>query len=110
MIGVFGEDRKIVCCRELTKKFEEFIRGTLVEALEWATENEVRGEFCLIIEGNHQGSLLAETDRSWEALSLKEHVELLMTELDMPSKTAIKEVAKIRELKKQEVYGAYHEI
>lgn len=110
MIGVFGENRKIVCCRELTKKFEEFIRGTLVEALEWATENEVRGEFCLIIEGNHQGSLLAETDRSWEALSLKEHVELLMTELDVPSKTAIKEVAKIRELKKQDVYGAYHEI
>ena len=37
-------------CRELTKKYEEFIRGTVSEFIQWATEEEVRGEFCLIIE------------------------------------------------------------
>ena len=51
MLDILG-DRKIVLCRELTKKFEEFIRGTISEALTWATESEVRGEFCLIIEGS----------------------------------------------------------
>lgn len=110
MITVFGEERQIVCCRELTKKFEEFLRGSLQEALIWASENEVRGEFCLIIEGNSGGSLADDADLSWQALSLKEHVELMMNEQDMPSKVAIKEVAKLRELKKQEVYSAYHEI
>ena len=32
-------DRKIVLCRELTKKFEEFIRGTASELIEWAKED-----------------------------------------------------------------------
>ena len=50
MLDILG-DRNIVLCRELTKKFEEFIRGSISEALTWATETEVRGEFCLIIEG-----------------------------------------------------------
>ena len=35
-------NRKIVLCRELTKKFEEFIRGTIDEAQIWANENEIR--------------------------------------------------------------------
>ena len=47
-------NRKMALCRELTKKFEEFIRGTASELIDWATEDEVRGEFCLIIEkGEH---------------------------------------------------------
>ena len=48
-------NRKIALCRELTKKYEEFIRGTASELIEWAKEDEIRGEFCLIIEG---GSLV----------------------------------------------------
>ncbi|WP_313467105.1 16S rRNA (cytidine(1402)-2'-O)-methyltransferase, partial [Carnobacterium sp.] len=51
MVTVFGAERRIVCCRELTKRYEEFIRGTVAETLEWAATSEVRGEFCLIIEG-----------------------------------------------------------
>ncbi|WP_413537166.1 16S rRNA (cytidine(1402)-2'-O)-methyltransferase [Carnobacterium divergens] len=109
MIEVFGPTRKIVCCRELTKKFEEFLRGTLEEAYQWATDSEVRGEFCLILEGNHEGTYHEEI-RDWEKLSLKEHVEKVMNEQELPSKKAIKEVALLRELKKQEVYSAYHEL
>ena len=41
-------------CRELTKKFEEFVRGTAVELMEWCQDGEVRGEFCLIIEGSKE--------------------------------------------------------
>ncbi|MCG4627832.1 SAM-dependent methyltransferase, partial [Anaerostipes hadrus] len=43
MAEVLG-DRKISISRELTKKFEEFLRGTIREAVEWAENNEVRGE------------------------------------------------------------------
>ena len=50
MLEVLG-NRKIALCRELTKKFEEFIRGTIEEAVEWANKDEVRGEFCIILEG-----------------------------------------------------------
>lgn len=109
MSTVFGMNRRIVCCRELTKRYEEFIRGTIEEAIEWSMTNEIRGEFCLIIEGNSVGTLLAEEDTSWETLSLKEHVDAMINDKDLTSKDAIKEVAKLRGLKKQEVYAAFHE-
>lgn len=107
---VLGDTRKIVLCRELTKRYEEFIRGTLSEVLEWAQTSEIRGEFCLIVEGNSEGSLFPEEDTSWNTLTIQEHVQLMMEEYNLRSKEAIKEVAKVRELKKQEVYAAYHEI
>ncbi|MGB7366333.1 16S rRNA (cytidine(1402)-2'-O)-methyltransferase [Carnobacterium jeotgali] len=109
MSTVFGMERRIVCCRELTKRYEEFIRGTIEEAIDWSMTNEIRGEFCLIIEGNSLGTLLAEEDTSWEILSLKEHVDLMINDNEFTSKDAIKEVAKVRGLKKQEVYAAFHE-
>lgn len=108
--SVLGESRKLVLCRELTKRYEEFIRGTATEALEWAQNTEIRGEFCLIVEGNSEGSLFPEEDDSWQDLTVKEHVELLMAENQWRSKEAIKEVAKMRELKKQTVYAEYHEL
>lgn len=110
MVSVFGEERRIVCCRELTKRYEEFIRGTIAEALEWATTSEVRGEFCLIIEGNNAASLIAEADTSWSSMTLSEHVNAVIDERGLTSKEAIKEVAKLRDIKKQEVYAAYHEL
>lgn len=109
MSTVFGMERRIVCCRELTKRYEEFIRGTIEEAIEWSMTNEIRGEFCLIVEGNSLGTLLADEDTSWEVLSLKEHVDLMINDNEITSKDAIKEVAKLRGLKKQEVYAAFHE-
>ena len=42
----------IVLARELTKRFEEFLRGTLEEAVLWVESNEIRGEFCIVIEGS----------------------------------------------------------
>ena len=109
MSTVFGMERRIVCSRELTKRYEEFIRGTIEEAIEWSMTNEIRGEFCLIVEGNSLGTLLADEDTSWEVLSLKEHVDLMINDNEFTSKDAIKEVAKLRGLKKQEVYAAFHE-
>lgn len=39
-------DRQLSMARELTKKYEEFIRGTLTEVLEWAKNTEIRGNFA----------------------------------------------------------------
>ena len=47
-------NRKIAICRELTKKYEEFIRGTVEEVIDWASQDEIRGEFCLIVEGTDE--------------------------------------------------------
>ncbi|MDN6625635.1 MAG: 16S rRNA (cytidine(1402)-2'-O)-methyltransferase [Pisciglobus halotolerans] len=106
---VLGKNRKIVLCRELTKRYEEFLRGTLEEAEEWLKTSEVRGEFCLILEGNKVGTFIQE-NKDWEESTISEHVKQVMKNKQITSKEAIKEVAKIREMKKQVVYAEYHEI
>lgn len=100
-------NRKIVLARELTKKFEEFLRGTVEEAIQWANDNDVRGEFCIVIEGT-QKTEEEEKEAYWENLSIVEHVNLLMEEKEITSKEAIKEVAKLRGIPKREVYQEYH--
>ncbi|MCT9868886.1 16S rRNA (cytidine(1402)-2'-O)-methyltransferase [Paenarthrobacter aurescens] len=47
----FGAERRAAVCRELTKTYEEVIRGTLRELLEWAENNEVRGEIAVVVGG-----------------------------------------------------------
>jgi 16S rRNA (cytidine1402-2'-O)-methyltransferase len=47
---VFGEDRRIAVCRELTKFYEEVRRGTAAELVEWASAG-VKGEIVVVVEG-----------------------------------------------------------
>lgn len=101
-------NRKIVLARELTKKFEEFLRGTILEAVQWAENSEVRGEFCIILEGNSNSEDEEEENAYWANLSIVEHVDYLIEENQITSKDAIKEVAKIRGLPKRDVYQEYH--
>lgn len=103
----FGNDRRIVLAREVTKKFEEFLRGTVEQAVEWADANEIRGEFCLVIEGNAEPDLV-ETTVWWEDLSIEEHVEEVMEREQISSKEAIKKVSADRKLSKRDVYQAFH--
>ncbi|WP_369901553.1 16S rRNA (cytidine(1402)-2'-O)-methyltransferase [Bacillus manliponensis] len=105
MLEVLG-NRQIVLSRELTKKFEEFIRGSVEEAIQWAKENEIRGEFCILVEGSDEEP---ETEAAWwETLTVEEHVEHYINEKKMSSKDAIKLVAKERNMSKRDVYQAYH--
>jgi len=49
----FGADRRVAVARELTKKFEEFRRGTLEEVQSYfAQQNKVRGELVIIVAGS----------------------------------------------------------
>lgn len=101
-------NRQIVLARELTKKFEEFLRGTIEEAIFWAEENEIRGEFVIVVEGG-SGVEDEEQEQVWVNLSIVEHVDYIIEETQINSKEAIKEVAKLRGLQKRDVYNAYHQ-
>jgi 16S rRNA (cytidine1402-2'-O)-methyltransferase len=48
---VFGPERRVSVSRELTKKFEQTVRGTLAEVAEHFTLHEPRGEFVIVVEG-----------------------------------------------------------
>ncbi len=99
-------DRRICLSRELTKRFEEFIRGSISEAIKWSEENQIRGEFCLIVEGQDQNDEVPE-EEWWSSLSLQEHVAHYVKE-GSSSKEAIKQVSKERNVPKRDVYQSYH--
>lgn len=105
MKEVFGENRQVVLCRELTKIYEEYTRGTIAELIEFFDSKTIKGECCLIIEGFTNTEELSEMVQS---LSVVEHVNQLIENDGLTSKQAIKEVAKQRSLKKQIVYKEFH--
>lgn len=49
---VFEEDRQIAVCREISKKFEETVRGTAVELIKHFETHSIKGEFVVVIEGS----------------------------------------------------------
>jgi 16S rRNA (cytidine1402-2'-O)-methyltransferase len=50
-IEVFGAERQVSVCREISKLHEESVRGTLEEVLHHFTETEPRGEFVIVLAG-----------------------------------------------------------
>lgn len=113
LVEVLGEKRRIVLARELTKRYEEFLRGTAVEAVQWAEENDIRGEFVLLVEGRSDGSgvppkaVADTTDTS--AANPEEAVQALIDQGLKPN-AAIKQVAKENGLNRQNLYKSYHHI
>ncbi|MFD1066934.1 16S rRNA (cytidine(1402)-2'-O)-methyltransferase [Oceanobacillus locisalsi] len=103
-------DRQAAIGREISKKFEEFVRGSIQELFSWSKKNTMRGEFVLVIEGQNEAiSASLEQELSWwQDLSIKEHVVALMRDEDLSSKEAIKKAAVERKLPKREVYQNYH--
>lgn len=99
-------NRRIAICRELTKKFEEFIRGTVEDVLQWSKSGEVRGEFCILVEGSTEE--MPQEEEWWHALSIIEHVEHYIEEKKESSKDAVKHVALDRNMSKRDVYQIYH--
>jgi 16S rRNA (cytidine1402-2'-O)-methyltransferase len=105
MAEILG-NREIAICRELTKKFEEFIRGHVDDLLHWAETDEIRGEFCLIVEGSKEEA--AEESIWWDGLTIEDHVNHYISEKSLSSKDAVKQTAKDRGMNKREVYQVYH--
>ena len=57
---VFGEDRQVSCCREISKIHEESVRGTLAEVIAHFEEVEPRGEFVIVLAGKDPKQLKEE--------------------------------------------------
>lgn len=105
---VMGDDRQVVLARELTKKYEEFLRGTVAELVAWAKTHDIRGEFVVMIAG-FTGEETADTDSDDATLTVQEAVAKLVAKGLKPN-AAIKQVAKDRQLDRQAVYADYHGI
>ena len=97
LLEVFG-DRKIALCREISKKYEEIIRGKISEVLE--ISDTIKGEMVLVVEGNLQ-------DEDYSEISILEHINIYLED-GMSEKDAIKKVAVERKIPKSVVYKEYH--
>ena len=93
MAEVFGADRSISLCRELTKLHEEVVRTTLGEAIGKYTENPPKGEFVLVVAGAPEEVKEAATaddaaarvaQLMEEGLSRKDAIKRTAIELDLP--------------------------
>jgi len=100
MAEVFGADRGISLCRELTKLHEEVIRTTLGGALALYAENDPKGEFVLVVAGAQPTEKEVATPED-----AAQRVAQLMVE-GMSRKDAIKQTAKELDLPKNVVYDA----
>ena len=100
-------DTQIVLAREISKQYEEYLRGKLSEILKFLEHNEIKGEFVLLVEGGRGVTAVDSVVIDLE-LPLKEQVDQWIAEYGVSSKEAVKEVAKLNGLRKQLVYQAYH--
>ena len=98
MAEVFGNDRPISLCRELTKLHEEVVRTTLGQALEKYTETPPKGEFVLVVAGATPEEKPAATAEAGAARALE------LMEGGMSRKDAVKQTAKELDLPKNVVY------
>jgi 16S rRNA (cytidine1402-2'-O)-methyltransferase len=96
-------DRRITLCRELTKKFEEAMPSTLAEAVRYYEENEPRGEYVLVLAGADRAKLEEEKRRSFEEMSLEEHMAMYTAQV-LSRKEAMKKVASDRGVSKRDIY------
>jgi 16S rRNA (cytidine1402-2'-O)-methyltransferase len=92
-------DRRAALGRELTKLYEQFIRGTLSEIGARLAVQEPRGEMTLVIAGASDDNLVLA-----EGGSVGEQVEILMRERGLSRNHAIKEAARTRRLSRRETY------
>ena len=102
MREIFGDERKISLCRELTKLNEDIHRTTLDGAVEFYEQNNPRGEYVLVVEGAPEG-YVGEKKDDLCSLSVEDHVGHYIN-AGMTKKDAIKATARDRGVQKNEIY------
>ena len=98
-IAILGSERNAVLCREMTKTYEETIRGTLGEIQSWANSKVILGEITIVIAGAIEGTREISQQAIIEAVRKLE-------EVGMERKEAIAAVSKELDLPKREVFDA----
>ena len=96
---IFGSDRQAAICREMTKTYEETVRGSLQELILWSQSKEILGEITIVLAGVPVGT--AEKTAEEIVARVREYESA-----GMDRKDAISTVAKECELPKKVVYAA----
>lgn len=96
--------RQMSISREITKRYEETIYGSISEHNQYYQEHTPRGEYVLCIEGKTAEEASTITNLEIEGLSMEDHLAHYVNE-GIPEKEAMKQVAKDRGISKRDVYN-----
>ncbi|WP_338000853.1 16S rRNA (cytidine(1402)-2'-O)-methyltransferase [Acetobacterium paludosum] len=96
--------RQMSISREITKRYEETIYGSISEHIQYFQERTPRGEYVLCIEGKTAEEASTITNLEIEGLSIEDHLAHYLNE-GIPEKEAMKQVAKDRGISKRDVYN-----
>ncbi len=98
-----GGGRAMTLCRELTKKYEEAWQTTVDGAIARYEDEEPRGECVLILEGRSEASLREEQARTWDVMTVEEHVALYEAQ-GLDRKEAMRRAARDRGVSRRDIY------
>lgn len=96
-------DRDISVCKELTKRHEKKMQGSLKEVVDYYEENDPRGEYVLVLAGKPESERQEEEQKKWESMTIQAHMAIYEGQ-GLDRKSAMKRVAKDRGIPKREVY------
>ena len=90
----FGADRQVAICREITKTYEETVRGSAAELFAWTKSKEMLGEFTIVIAGYQaknqdvSDTQIVELVRRYEksGITRKEAIAMVAKELQLPKR------------------------
>lgn len=98
---IFGGDRQIAVCKELTKRYEQYQRGSISAVRAFFEENEPKGEFVVVLNGFEGAAPVVENPL--DQMSIAEELQSHLGQ-GISKKEAIALVAKRREMPKKDVY------
>ena len=93
-VRIFGATQLAAICREMTKNYEETVRGTLSELEIWSNSKEMLGEFTIVIAGFNPSDVeksdaeIADLVKRYESsgITRKEAIAMVATELKVPKR------------------------
>jgi 16S rRNA (cytidine1402-2'-O)-methyltransferase len=93
-LAIFGPARKAAICREMTKTYEETVRGTLEELLAWSVDREILGEITIVLAGFDPSTTSYSAEdlvamvqaREGGGESRKDAIAAVAKELDLPKR------------------------
>lgn len=96
ILNILG-NRQISISREISKRYEAIYRGQIEDIKKQLVD--IKGEFVIIVDGDKEA-------KTYDNLTVIEHVNLYLDDMDLM--TAIKKVAKERNVSKSDIYNEYH--
>lgn len=103
MKDVFGSERNISICREMTKIHEEVIKDNIENVIQHFTEHDIKGEFVVVVEGKNEKELKIENEEYYNNIDINDLYNDLSKQ-GKNDKEIIKEIAKLRGVAKNDIY------